>query len=141
MARPGDKRIADWLTKTAVIFVVIFLSSCGKQNQSQSKNNSFTEHIVSIRYRDAANPQAPEKDTFVAGESPAIRIQGCGGHTILFLLVDSSTSKVIRGQEEYVGQGKNLHWPFPDLANGSYYVVLKVPGITKREVCEFTVNR
>ncbi len=123
------------------VFFCIIFSGCEKQNQFQSDYTLPVKHIVSIRYRDARNAEALPKTHFFAGEVPAVRIAGCGGYDVWFLLVEEATGKVIKGVEQHIGEGKSLCWPFPDLFDGSYYVVLKVPGKIRKEICTFTVSQ
>ena len=136
------KIIAATISLATVLFVV-FLAGCKEQSKIQP-NQTYTpptKHILTISYRDASNAQALAKEHFVTGEVPAIRIKNCGGHVAFFLLVDSSSSKVIKAEKQNIGIGKTLYWPFPHLPEGSYYVVLKVPDITEKETCTFTVSR
>ena len=143
------KRIGDLVTERATIiamlvvgvFLAAFLFGCEGYSQLQPEYTSRAEHIDSIRYSDVTNAQALTKDYFIAGEVPAIRIQGCGGYTARFLLIDRLTNKVLKGEMQYIGKGKTLYWPFPNLPEGSYRVVLKVPGIIRKETCTFTVLR
>ena len=138
-----------WTTERAMIiamlavalFLGLFLLGCGEHRQLKSEYAATTEHLDSIRYSDATNAEALTKDHFVAGEVPAIRIQGCGGRRVRFLLVESSTGKLITGKTHNVAEGRTLYWPFPHLPEGSYYVVLKVPGLIRKETCTFTVSR
>jgi hypothetical protein len=121
------------------LLIFFFLLGCEKHSQLQPECASTTEHIASINYSDAKNAQALAKDNFIAGEVPAIRIQGCGGRMVRFLLYETSTSKLITGKNHYIAKGRTLYWPFPHLSEGSYYFVLKTTGI--RETCTFTVSR
>lgn len=149
MKKAEINQIGDQVTERATIITMLvvtvffgaFLSGCEEHSQLQPKYTASAEHIVSIRYSDATNVQALTKDHFIAGEVPAIRIQDCGGHEVFFLLVESSTGKVVKAVKQYIGKGKTLYWPFPHLHEGSYYVVLKVPGITQKETCTFMVSR
>ena len=136
-------RVMERVMITALLVIAVFLGSfllgCEEHSQLQPEHAATAQHITSINYSDAKNVQVLAKDHFIAGEVPAIRVQGCGGRMVRFLLFETSANKFITGKNHFIAKGRTLYWPFPHLPEGSYYFVLKAPGI--RETCTFTVSR
>ena len=79
-------------------------------------------------------------DHFGAGEVPAATIQGCGGETLSWYLVNLATGEQVQSGTEYVSRGHMLTIQFPNLASGSYNVTFAVHG-SAVAAANFSVRR
>jgi len=125
------------------IVISILSSGCGDVESfvgSASNHAGPQEHIATVRYLESSDPNAEEVDRFKCGEVPAIKIEGCGGHTAWFIVVELATRKTVRAESVDIPKGKTIYWPLPGLSPGSYRASLKVAGVTYRERCTFTLE-
>jgi len=114
------------------------ISSCSLEDCviEEVPNHKFTKEVVSVRYLEINNPDLQPTEIFHPGEIPAIRIQSY--FTVQRLLVKDG-KRIVHGINLDLPPEKIFYQPFPDLVPGTYTAIIRTPGNSKENSCDFTV--
>ncbi|MHC4211842.1 MAG: hypothetical protein ACYSWP_00580 [Planctomycetota bacterium] len=128
-----------WIVATSLV-VSILSTGCEDFEDSIAPTFQSQGYITTVRYMQSRDPNAEEVSQFKVGEIPAVKIKGCGGHTVLFIVVELATGKTVRSKSLYVRKGDTICWPLPKLKSGAYMASLRAPGVILRDRWPFEIQ-
>lgn len=126
-----------------LISFAITFTGCAQSEKNiptPSKDKDPVNHITTVIYDKARDPNIKDVSHFAAGQMPALKIQSHVGGEGFFMVVNSSSGDMVKAEKIDLSKDQIVYWPLLNLAPGSYIASIKMPGSVESDSWYFTVG-
>ncbi len=132
-----------WLGMFLAVAISLGVIGCGSMEDllAEDPDNPVigAEPLTAVLYSEIRDPNICSRNSFAAGEVPAIKIQGCGGKEVRLLVIETEAGRLIVGQTVRLKNGQTYYRPLPHIPPGRYKISMAGQGVPRSSYA-FTVS-